>query len=195
MPPKNWIFSGSELTIPRSEGPEQDFSSIEIAQVTMQPPSNLAQAAQTGFAASSAYDAHRPSYSPEALSELLDHLEVAGVQGARIVDLAAGTGKFTEVLAARPENFEIIAVEPHDEMRQELERKKLNRVRVYKGMADSMPEVEDGSAAALVAAQVRKHWSLAVHSLTAGSHSTGMQKQLDNGHFTKTIRGLQTWRR
>ena len=120
----------------------------------MQKPTSLAQAAQTGFASSAAYDAHRPTYSPEAVEELLTRLEVSGVAGAKILDLAAGTGKFTEVLAARPEGYEITAVEPHDGMRQELERKQVNAVRVYKGTADAMPDVADTSMTAVIAAQV-----------------------------------------
>ena len=120
----------------------------------MSQPVGLHPAAQSGFAAASAYDAHRPSYPAEAVSQLLDALKVTGVDGAKVLELAAGTGKFTELLSKRPENYSIIAVEPHDGMRQELEKKGLERVEVYKGTADSMPEVADGSVAALVAAQV-----------------------------------------
>ena len=114
----------------------------------------LAQAAQTGFASAAAYDAHRPTYAPEAVEELLARLEVSGLAGAKILDLAAGTGKFTEVLAARHEGYEITVVEPHDGMRQELERKKVKAVRVYKGTADAMPDVADTSMTAVIAAQV-----------------------------------------
>lgn len=114
----------------------------------------LTHEAQTGFAASSAYDAHRPSYPEEAVSQLLSALNIADVKGATIADLAAGTGKFTELIAARPEQYNIIGIEPHDGMRTELERKDLKGVSVVDGSAEAMPEVQDQSLDALVASQV-----------------------------------------
>ena len=69
--------------------------------------------AQTGFAKSTAYDNHRPAYSNTAVQYLLQQVRVAGKNHAVILDLAAGTGKFTEALAARDEQFHVIAVEPH----------------------------------------------------------------------------------
>ena len=79
---------------------------------------------------------------------------VAGVRNAKIIDLACGTGKFTELLAARPEEFEIIGVEPHAGMRDVLVKKGLERVRVEDGDAGNMP-IEDDWGDACVAAQVR----------------------------------------
>lgn len=70
-----------------------------------------------------------------------------------MVDLAAGTGLFTEALARQQEEFNIIAVEPHDDMRRELEKKKLPRVEVRKGWANQIP-VDQGSADAVFVAQV-----------------------------------------
>ena len=49
---------------------------------------------------------------------------------------------------------EIIAIEPHDGMREVLEAKKLPGVRVVKGMGDSMPSVADESVDAVTVAQV-----------------------------------------
>ena len=43
---------------------------------------------------------------------------VSGLHGTRIVDLAAGTGKLTELLAARDEEFDILAAEPYARMRK-----------------------------------------------------------------------------
>jgi ubiquinone/menaquinone biosynthesis C-methylase UbiE len=114
----------------------------------------IEQAALSGFEASSAYDAHRPSYPPEAVDQLLSALKVAVVQGASVADLAAGTGKFTELIAARPEQYSIVAVEPHKSMRAELERKSLKGVKVAKGTAEAMPEIVDGTFDALIASQV-----------------------------------------
>jgi SAM-dependent methyltransferase len=120
--------------------------------------SGLPSGALAGFADGPSYDKHRPSYPPEAVSSLLAHMGLAGRQGARVVDLAAGTGKFTELLAARgDERFELLAVEPHDGMRAELERKEFREgaaVVVKKGLATDIP-IEDGWADGLICAQVR----------------------------------------
>lgn len=114
----------------------------------------IALEAQTGFASAAAYDAFRPTYPPKALSELLTRLDVSGVKGAKIMDLAAGTGKFTELLSARDERYGILAVEPHEGMREQLEKKKLRGVQVLDGTAESMGLVEDAEVAAVVASQV-----------------------------------------
>lgn len=115
--------------------------------------STIANVAQNGFADASSYDQHRPSYPPEAVEELLKHLQVDGLPAARIVDLAAGTGKFTELLAAREECYEILAIEPQADMRNELARKDLKGVTVVEGDAVNLP-VESQSVDAVVAAQV-----------------------------------------
>jgi ubiquinone/menaquinone biosynthesis C-methylase UbiE len=121
--------------------------------------SQIAPAAHAGFAAASAYDAHRPSYPDTAVNNLLQHLGVLGLKRARIVDLAAGTGKFTELLAERPEGYEIVAVEPHAEMRGVLEGKVREKgwknVRVVEGTAKDMGAVEGDWADAVIVAQVR----------------------------------------
>lgn len=114
----------------------------------------LKASAQSGFASAAAYDAHRPSYPSEAVDQFLQKLEISGVTGAKVVDLAAGTGKFTEILASRPEHYDILAIEPHDGMRGELERKDLTAVKVVKGHAEDLSAVPDGSVAAVIAAQV-----------------------------------------
>jgi ubiquinone/menaquinone biosynthesis C-methylase UbiE len=120
--------------------------------------------AVTGFAKSAAYDQYRPAYSPTIVQLLLEKLKVAGKTGAKILDLAAGTGKFTEALAARDENFQIVAVEPHDGMRQVLDDKKLARVTVKPGKADKIP-LEDESVDAVICAQVGSVRSLVSSSL------------------------------
>ncbi|KAK2812345.1 hypothetical protein FQN50_001344 [Emmonsiellopsis sp. PD_5] len=119
-------------------------------------PTPIAPAAQSGFSNASSYDQHRPSYPPLAVSQLLSHLNVAGKKGAKIIDLAAGTGKFTESLAAREEGYEIFAVEPHDDMRGQLEGKKLANVVTVRGHAGDIP-VEGGSVDGVVVAQAF-HW-------------------------------------
>lgn len=113
------------------------------------------EVATTGFDNATSYDKHRPSYSPSAVQILLENLGVANSPGARIVDLAAGTGKFTEALALREEGFDVLAVEPHESMRKTLEAKKLKGVASRTGTAESM-DVEDGWADAVIVAQVRR---------------------------------------
>ncbi|KAL7927916.1 S-adenosyl-L-methionine-dependent methyltransferase [Trichoderma austrokoningii] len=114
------------------------------------------QASSTGFQDAKAYDTHRPSYPAEAVQSLLTHLGVAGKPRARIIDLAAGTGKFTELLAARPEEYEILAVEPTASMRETLVDKGLRGVAAKEGTAEKM-DVEDGWADGIVVAQAF-HW-------------------------------------
>lgn len=118
--------------------------------------STISPYATSGFASASAYDANRPSYPPTAVSSLLSALKLQGVKGARIIDLAAGTGKFTELLAKREEEYEILAIEPHEGMRGELVRKGLKGVEVKDGTAEKMG-VERGWADAVICAQVC-HW-------------------------------------
>ncbi|KAG4436889.1 hypothetical protein IFR05_007615 [Cadophora sp. M221] len=118
----------------------------------MTTPFTLDTRAATGFSDAAAYDLNRPSYPPEAVDKLLTHLGVAGVQNARIVDLACGTGKFTELLAARPEQFDVIGVEPHAGMREVLVKKGLgDRVRVEDGDAGNMSIKEDWGDAVIAA--------------------------------------------
>jgi hypothetical protein len=114
---------------------------------------SLPVVAEAGFKGAAEYDSHRPSYPPEAVSWLLNGIEVSGVSHAKIIDLAAGTGKFTELVAARPEQFEIIAVEPHDGMRGELEKKTLKSVQVKSGDSLKIP-VADEWADGIIIAQV-----------------------------------------
>ncbi len=89
----------------------------------------------------------------EAVDSLLSHLLIKDVRGAKVVDLGAGTGKFTTLLAGRRENYEILAIEPHEAMRKELESKRLRSVSVMAGDATSMP-LESQSVDAVIASQV-----------------------------------------
>ena len=129
--------------------------------------SSISLASNKGFQDASSYDKHRPSYPPEAVARFLEHLQVSGVKGARIVDLAAGTGKFTELLVGRHEDFEILAMEPNSGMRKELEKKQLMGVKVLEGEAIRMAGVESQSVDAVIVAQVRPSTSTARLSQTA----------------------------
>ncbi|EED13880.1 2-heptaprenyl-1,4-naphthoquinone methyltransferase, putative [Talaromyces stipitatus ATCC 10500] len=119
--------------------------------------------AQTGFSDASSYNKHRPTYTAHETDLILKRTSLAGRQNLKLVDLAAGTGLFTEALAARPEGYEIIAVEPHDEMRRELEGKELKGVKVVKGFAQELP-IESGSVDGVFATQAF-HWFATLDSL------------------------------
>ena len=116
-------------------------------------PNGISETAQTGFAKSDAYDQHRPTYTPSIVQLLLEKVGVAGKHGAKILDLAAGTGKFTEAIAAREERYQIVAVEPHGGMRKVLDEKKLSGVIMKDGKADNLP-LDDESVDAVICAQV-----------------------------------------
>lgn len=121
-----------------------------------QTPFQLKSQADKGFQNGDAYDKNRPSYPPTMVEKLLTHLNVSGQENAKIVDLAAGTGKFTELLARRPEDFEIIAIEPHAGMRKTLDNKNLDKVTVKDGDAGNIG-LENSWGDALIAAQAF-HW-------------------------------------
>jgi 16S rRNA A1518/A1519 N6-dimethyltransferase RsmA/KsgA/DIM1 with predicted DNA glycosylase/AP lyase activity len=115
---------------------------------------NLPTAAEEGFKNAAAYDRHRPNYPPEAVEAFLQNLKIAGQHEVNIVEIASGTGKFTEVLAERPESYSVKAVEPHGPMREKLAQKDLPGVEVLDGKADKMP-VADEWGDVCIAAQVR----------------------------------------
>jgi ubiquinone/menaquinone biosynthesis C-methylase UbiE len=94
------------------------------------------------------YQRARPSYPPAAVEWVLET-----APGRRVVDLAAGTGKLTEVLVEA--GADVVAVEPLANMRAELERA-LPSVRALDGAAERIP-LPDGSADAVLVAQAF-HW-------------------------------------
>ena len=93
------------------------------------------------------YERTRPSYPPA----LLDRLPLGA--DAAVLDLGAGTGKLTRVLAARYRD--VVAVEPLANMRAMLERV-VPGVPVLAGSAERIP-LDDGSVDAVFAAQAF-HW-------------------------------------
>lgn len=108
-------------------------------------------AAQGFAAAADAYERGRPDYPREAVELLVDLLRLGS--GAAVLDLGAGTGKMTRLLArigARP-----IAVEPVEEMRSKL-AEAMPEVTVLDGVAEAIP-LADASVDAVVAAQ-SFHW-------------------------------------
>jgi SAM-dependent methyltransferase len=104
--------------------------------------------AATGFgSAADVYDRARPSYPPEAVDWLLARTGIG--LGDTIIDLGAGTGKLTRLLA--PSGANVVAVEPIPEMRA-----LIGVGRVIEGTAEAIP-LADGSAALVTVAQAF-HW-------------------------------------
>jgi SAM-dependent methyltransferase len=110
------------------------------------------EVAARGFGSSAQlYERARPSYAPEAVAWVCGRLRIG--PGRTVLDLAAGTGKLTRDLV--PTGAAVIAVEPLDEMRAELERV-VPGARALAGTAEEMP-LTDGSVDAVVCAQAF-HW-------------------------------------
>jgi SAM-dependent methyltransferase len=93
------------------------------------------------------YDSIRPTYPAEALDWLL------GTKPRAVVDLGAGTGIFSRVLAAA--GHRVIAVEPDPLMRDRLLAVSPH-ITAVAGSAEDIP-LPDGSVDAVVAAQAY-HW-------------------------------------
>jgi SAM-dependent methyltransferase len=161
----------------------------------------LPSGALSGFADGAAYDQHRPSYPPAAVASLLAHMRLAALPAARIVDVAAGTGKFTELLAARPERFRLAAVEPHAGMRAELARKRLAGVDVVAdGLAARLP-LADAWADGVVCAQ-SFHWFSTLGALASMARvlrpgaALGLVWNVEDYNNTPALRFRnETWRR
>jgi SAM-dependent methyltransferase len=94
------------------------------------------------------YQRARPSYPAAAVEWLL-----GPAPGRRVVDLAAGTGKLTEVLVAA--GADVVCVEPLPNMRAQLSAA-LPEVAVLDGSAEALP-LADASADAVCVAQAY-HW-------------------------------------
>lgn len=100
-----------------------------------------------GFgSAAEAYERGRPGYPPEAVARLAERLGLSA--GKTVIDLGAGTGKLSRLLAAT--GARVVAVEPVDEMRAFLD------VEALAGTAEAIP-LPDASADAVTAAQAW-HW-------------------------------------
>jgi ubiquinone/menaquinone biosynthesis C-methylase UbiE len=98
-----------------------------------------------------AYERARPSYPDDAVAEVVARLGIG--PGRRVLDLAAGTGKFTRLLL--PTGADLVAVEPVEGMRRQLAAA-VPGVEVLDGRAEDLP-LADGSVDAVVCAQAW-HW-------------------------------------
>jgi SAM-dependent methyltransferase len=97
------------------------------------------------------YESARPDYPGEAVSWLAGQLGIG--PGRDVLDLGAGTGKLTRQIAALGAN--VVAVEPDDEMRVELDRG-LPGIDALSGTAEAIP-LGDSSVDAITCAQAF-HW-------------------------------------
>ncbi len=108
--------------------------------------------AAAGFGrAADAYERSRPSYPAAAVALLAAELGIA--PGTTVLDLAAGTGKLTRLLADL--GADLVAVEPSEAMRTEF-AVVLPTVPVHNGTAEAIP-LADAGADAVVVAQAF-HW-------------------------------------
>ncbi|HEX7134535.1 MAG TPA: methyltransferase domain-containing protein [Iamia sp.] len=114
--------------------------------------SRIPRAAAAGFSAGADdYERGRPSYPADAVAVLCEELGIG--PGARVLDLAAGTGKLTRLLV--PTGAEVVAVEPVAEMRRRLEQA-VPQAHVLDGTAERLP-LPDRSVDAVTVAQAF-HW-------------------------------------
>lgn len=108
----------------------------------------IPEPARVGFGAGAdAYSSGRPSYPAEAVEWIVSSCGIG--PGRTVLDLAAGTGIFTSLLA--PTGADVIAVEPVENMRA-----KIGGARVLDGTAESIP-LDDCSVDAVTVAQAF-HW-------------------------------------
>jgi SAM-dependent methyltransferase len=98
-----------------------------------------------------AYERGRPEYPPAAIEALVSELGVAAE--ARVLDLAAGTGKLSRALLAA--GFDVVAVEPLASLRQVLSAR-IGTERVRDGYAEAIP-LADASVDAVTVADAF-HW-------------------------------------
>jgi SAM-dependent methyltransferase len=133
-------------------------------------------------AAAAAYERGRPSWPPQALEIVAGRLGLG--RDAAVLDLAAGTGKLTRLLAARFAT--VTAVEPLDGMRAVLEAQ-VPAARALAGTAESIPLADDSMDAVFVAEAI--HWfdpERAVPEIARVARPGGGVAVLYNRHDWKT---------
>jgi SAM-dependent methyltransferase len=107
--------------------------------------------AETFALVAGAYERGRPEYPPAAVGALGAELRLG--PGARVLDLAAGTGKLSRALLAG--GLDVVAVEPQASLRSVLGAR-IGTERVLEGVAEAIP-VGDGSVDAVTVADAF-HW-------------------------------------
>ena len=123
--------------------------SRELSKSTM---TDIHAAAQTGYANEAlAYAQGRPDYPDGVLQWLQNALGIGA--GQAVVDLGAGTGKFTKLLLKA--GADVIAVEPVDAMREQLAAS-VTGAKIFSGSGAAIP-LENASVDAVICAQ-SFHW-------------------------------------
>jgi SAM-dependent methyltransferase len=113
---------------------------------------NIHPTAARGFSAAvREYERARPSYPEEAVDRLVQELEVT--RDGLVLDLGAGTGKLTRLLA--PTGARLVAIDPVEAMRQAC-AEMVPDAMVLGGVAEALP-FHDGSFDGVVAGQAF-HW-------------------------------------
>jgi SAM-dependent methyltransferase len=113
---------------------------------------SINETAARGFGSSAElYERARPGYAPEAVAWVCERLGIG--PGRTVLDLAAGTGKLTRDLV--PSGARVIAVEPLDEMREQLELL-VPAAQALAGTAEEIP-LSAASVDAVVCGQAF-HW-------------------------------------
>jgi ubiquinone/menaquinone biosynthesis C-methylase UbiE len=102
-------------------------------------------------AAAETYERGRPLYAADAVAWLAERIGIG--PGRRVLDLGAGTGKLTRQLVAL--GADVVAVEPGDAMRAQLERV-VPGAEALAGSAEEIP-LPDASVDAVTAGQAA-HW-------------------------------------
>ena len=106
------------------------------------PPGTITDQQQVGGAASGGnpytlagtdYEHYRPAYLPAVVRAGL-----SGLQDPQVLDVGAGSGKFTRALAAQ--GIKVSALEPAESMR-EMFRESLPQIPLYKGKAEDVGEL------------------------------------------------------
>lgn len=119
--------------------------------------------AAVGFGrAADAYERGRPEYSDEAVEFIRERLRLFGIAhaatgGLAVADLAAGTGKFTKVLASYDPEIvaSVTAIEPIAEMRAKIPSN--NRIAmISEGTAEKIPFINEAFDVVTVAQAF--HW-------------------------------------
>jgi SAM-dependent methyltransferase len=98
-----------------------------------------------------AYERGRPEYPPAVVGAIAAELRIA--PGAPVLDLAAGTGKFTRALLGA--GLDVVAVEPQAPLRAVLAAR-VGSERVREGVAEAIP-LPDASVDAVTVAEAF-HW-------------------------------------
>jgi SAM-dependent methyltransferase len=110
------------------------------------------ETAARGFERGAAdYEAGRPGYAPEAIEKLVSAMGIDA--DSVVVDVGAGTGKFTRMLEATAAS--VLAVEPVEAMRRVLVERSPG-LEVHDGTAEALP-LSDASADVITVAQAF-HW-------------------------------------